>query len=342
VDDQCAVTKVLEVEWHASKTGTWIPRLRLEPVVIGSATIQYCTGFNAKYIEENKLSSDSIIKLRRSGDVIPVVDTIVKATGPSMPPEGTWKWDESHTHAVLLDPSSNVTVIMKGLVHSVTTFGVEGFRGASAMTLCDGGVTTVAGILTAGKAKLQSLLGNVVGSKLFDSLNEKIRSASPETWILAAPCWSKGFGSRKLTAVYETEPDIGKWGSLDKAVKGVSLDGIEEIQKMLPQYYAWRKSIQDVIVPSPVSVAKPTKPAKAAKPAKQEIGQVCVSGFRDAEFVEKLANKGYGVSDSVKKTTSALFVADTTKTSTKIETAKKYNIPIFGRNMLDSFFHSLK
>jgi rhodanese-related sulfurtransferase len=208
------------------------------------------------------------------------------------------------------------------------------------MTLCDGGVTTVAGILTAGKAKLQSLLGNVVGSRLFDMLNEKIRLASPETWIVAAPCWSKGFGTRKLTAVYETEPDIGKWGSLDKAVKGVSLDGIEEIQKMLPQYYAWRKSIEDVVG---LSLAQPSATlAKAAKPAKQEIGQVCVSGFRDAEFVEKLANKGYSVSDSVKKTTRALFVADTTKTSTKIDTAKKYNIPIFDRNMLDSFFHSLK
>lgn len=61
------------IEWKLSKSGLYKPRIRLEPVVLSGATIQYATGFNAKYIKDNKIGKGTKVKLVRSGEVIPSI-----------------------------------------------------------------------------------------------------------------------------------------------------------------------------------------------------------------------------------------------------------------------------
>jgi NAD-dependent DNA ligase len=207
--------------------------------------------------------------------------------------------------------------LAKGLVHSCTVFGVEGFKDASAMTLCEAGITSVADCLKATKSDLQKILGLVNGAKLHTSLLAKIKEASPDTWIIAAPCWSRGFGKTKLSAVYDVEPDITKWSTLNKSIKGIGPDSLKQIQ-------------ETAVV---VHIDKPKKPVK---------GSVCMSGFRDAEMQAKLEAHGFAVSDSVNKNTVALFVADITKKTTKTETALKNEVPIYGRDKLALFLETQK
>lgn len=320
-DDQCKETVVLEVEWNASKNGLWIPRLRLEPVVIGSATIQFCTAFNAKFIEENKIGKGTTIILRRSGDVIPTIDRVLKCTQADMP--GNWLWDENKTHAKVKDVANNISISAKGLVHSLTTFGIEGFKEASSMTLCESGITSVSQLLQTDKSVLQDLLGNVLGERLFDSLKKAVSSATEDVWIAAAPCWPKGYSKTKLLAVYEVEPDVNKWG--DQVVKGISPEGMQVIKNAVPAYLKWRQSIS-----VQASVIVPQK--------KLEKGSVCMTGFRDSELKERLEKEGYSISDSVTKTTKALFVLDPAKKSNKIDSATKYGIKIISRENANSFF----
>jgi DNA ligase (NAD+) len=326
--DQCKETTVLEVEWNASKTGTWIPRLRLKPVLIGSASIQYCTAFNAKFVEENKISKGSVIILRRSGDVIPTIDRVVKTVGEAdMPADGSWTWDDTKTHAKVKDAASNVSVMAKGLVHSLTSLGIEGFREASALTLCEGNITSVGQLLKTDKGVLQGLLGNVLGERLIDSLKIAVSRATEDVWISAAPCWPKGYSKTKLLAVYEVEPDVNKWGT--QTVKGISPDGMQVIKNAVPLYLKWRESVGVSSVNKCISLPVATPQTK---------GSVCLTGFRDAALAAKLEAAGYSVSDSVTKATKALFVNDPTKTSGKIESAKKHGIKIISRANADSFF----
>ena len=325
--DQCKETTVLEVEWNASKTGTYIPRLRLKPVLIGSASIQYCTAFNAKYVEENKIGKDTTIILRRSGDVIPTIDRVVKASAKAdMPTEGTWIWDETKTHARLKDAANNVSVMAKGLVHTLTTLGIEGFREASAMTLCEAGVNSLSVLLKTDKIILQDLLGNVLGERLFDSLKLAVSSATEDVWIAAAPCWPKGYSKTKLLAVYAVEPDVNKWST--QTVKGISPDGMLVIKNSVPLYLKWRSSL-----PSLVNKVEPVQ-----KTVCEAKGSVCMTGFRDSALTTRLVNAGFTVSDSVTRATKALFVLDPSKTSGKIESAKKHGIKIISRENADSFF----
>jgi len=332
-EDQCKITKVINVEWNPSKTGLLVPRLKLEPVVIGEATIQFCTAFNAKFVQENKIGKGTIIKLRRSGDVIPVIHSIIACSEKAdMPPE--YEWDATNTHAKIIDPSQNTEVQAKLLVHSLTTFGLEGFREASALSLCLEGITSIPSIIKAGKNHLQEILGKVLGQRLFDS-QELMSKASFETWLVAAPCWPKGLGSTKLIGLYNVEPDITKWGP--QKIKGLSSSSILLIKEHLPQFIAWKKSIEDLITiqvnAKPIVVKTITTPTK---------GMVCMSGFRDADLKKKLEENGYVVHDSVTKTTAALFVADISKLTTKIESAKKHGIPIYDRSMIDKFFATVR
>ena len=70
--------KVLDIEWNVSKDGYIKPTLILEPTELGDVLVSRTTGFNAKYIYDNKLGKGSIVKMIRSGDVIPHIVEVIK------------------------------------------------------------------------------------------------------------------------------------------------------------------------------------------------------------------------------------------------------------------------
>ena len=55
LSDQIAEAKVLDVLWAPSKHGYLKPRIRIEPITIGGANIEYATAFNGAYVENNKI-----------------------------------------------------------------------------------------------------------------------------------------------------------------------------------------------------------------------------------------------------------------------------------------------
>ena len=57
--------------WSASKNGYLKPKIQIEPVHLGGVKIEYATGFNANFIESNKIGVGSVVTIIRSGDVIP-------------------------------------------------------------------------------------------------------------------------------------------------------------------------------------------------------------------------------------------------------------------------------
>lgn len=68
----------MDIEWNISKDGYIKPTIILEPTNIGDVEISRTTGFNAKYIYDNNIGKGTIVKLIRSGDVIPHIVEIIK------------------------------------------------------------------------------------------------------------------------------------------------------------------------------------------------------------------------------------------------------------------------
>ena len=66
-------TKVTKIIWNLSKTHYLIPVVEVEPVQLSGTTVMYATGFNAAWIEANKVSEGAIVTITKSGEIIPYI-----------------------------------------------------------------------------------------------------------------------------------------------------------------------------------------------------------------------------------------------------------------------------
>ncbi len=332
LDDQRAQTVVQAVEWQSSRTGNWIPRLRFAPVKIGTATIEYCTGFHAQFIETNTLGPGATIIIRRSGDVIPVCERVV-LPAPTWfpPPEGQWEWDSNHVHARDTSTESSPEKLALEMAHQLVALGVEGVSKVTAKKLVEGGISTLVQLKDAPQATIQQLIGAVNGEKLVKAFKDCQGKATEAQWIRAFLGWPKGFGESRIEATLAAEPSVDKWPKLGAAPKGQSAAAFQDVCKAVPGYLAWRAKFG-------VSLQPVTKPVQ--QPIQPQIvkGHYVMSGFRDAELQANLQAAGWKEQDRITKQTTVLLVPDSAKETQKVKTAREAGVKIVARSEAKGLF----
>jgi DNA ligase (NAD+) len=70
-------TTVIGIEWNISKGGLLKPVVLVEPTEIDGTTVQRATGYNAKFIQENKIQKGTKVLLIKSGEVIPKIIKVI-------------------------------------------------------------------------------------------------------------------------------------------------------------------------------------------------------------------------------------------------------------------------
>jgi DNA ligase (NAD+) len=136
-----AEAEVETVEWETSRTGKIIPVVKFKPIELGGATIQRATGFHAKFIYENAIGTGAIIKIVRSGDVIPYIDEVIKkaerfdmlVTCPVCN-HGDLLTDETQTHIYCPNQSCPAQV-QKKIAYFFEKLGLENFSEKMISTL---------------------------------------------------------------------------------------------------------------------------------------------------------------------------------------------------------------
>lgn len=76
--------EVEEVIWEMSKTRYAIPKIKIKTVQLSGTNVTYCTGYNAQYIRDNGIGCDAVVRLHKSGEIIPNICSIVKSVEPDM------------------------------------------------------------------------------------------------------------------------------------------------------------------------------------------------------------------------------------------------------------------
>ena len=340
LSDQVAEAKVVNVLWSASKDGFLKPRIQIEPIKLGGTKIEYATAFNAAFVEKNKLGIGSLIKIIRSGDVIPYITEVIQPAENAKMPDIEYKWNDTHIDIILVDSEKHPEVKFKKILKFFTDLEVMGLGPGNIKKLIEAGFDNIPKILAASKEDFLKMNGfkEKSANKLWTNIHTKIDKVTLPELMKATNLFGRGIGERKIEPILQEFPNIitdveDREQKINKllTIKGFAkktaekfVDGIDDFKEF-------------------IDTAGLLDKLKNYKPVVNKDGiltniKVIFTGFRDKILQEKIKNEGGKVVSQVNKDTNYVIVSDKNPepNTDKYEKGKQLNIII-----LESKFKSM-
>jgi NAD-dependent DNA ligase len=338
LSDQLAEAKVLNVLWSPSKDGYLKPRIQIEPVVLGGAKIEYATAFNAAFVEENKLGIGALVKLVRSGDVIPHIMAVIEPAEKAKMPDVAYKWNDTHVDIIMDDAEQDETVKEKNIVGFFKGLEVDGLGPGNVKKIMKAGYDTVPKIIAMSEEDYLKVDGfkKKMAEKVFNSIHNKIAAAPLAKIMAVSNIFGRGFGERRIEPILANYPDMLKNTTTSsdedkiqqiKSIRGMEKKTAERFVKNLPKFLEF------------ITVAKlETKLNDGSKEDAQPKDDshplydksIIITGFRNKELSAELKRVGARESCAVSKNTFAVIVKSNDEEETgKVGAAKQKNIPIY-------------
>ena len=333
LSDQTAEAKVLDVIWTPSKDGYLKPRIQIEPIQLGGVKIEYATAFNAAFVEDNKLGIGSVILLVRSGDVIPHIMKVIKSSSTAKMPDVPYNWNNTHVDIMLENAEDDDTVKLKNITGFFRGIGVEGLSSGNIQRIINSGYDTVPKIISMSKPDLLTVDGfkEKMATKVETGIKEKMNEASLPKIISASNILGRGFGDRRLTLILDNIPDII-----------TSNESITEKEKKIAALKGMATKTAELFVSKIAEIVKFMKNTgyeeklKTHKKVKKTYNEnhplyekkIVMTGFRNEELITQIENHGAEMAPAVSSKIFVVLVKDVSETTSKVETAKKLNIPI--------------
>lgn len=334
--DQAAETTVRALHWGISNQGYLIPKLEFDPVVIGSATIQFCTAHNAKTVVEKGLGPDARILIRRSGDVIPKLDAVLKpcSGGGALPHWIPFEWDSTKTHIKTVSASApSKDILTARLEHFLKTLDIPGAGPAAASALVEADINGPAALWAASAESLSKVLGPKTGEGLWNNLRKALYAADEKLLMIASSQMPRGVGEQKLKALFEVEADPSSWkeGFSGTTPKGWTAQSLASFKESMAAYEVWRKNELSWI-PYPKIIAGTGSSAVTQTP-NPDGKIICLTGFRDKALETAAQAKGHQVAQSITGKVNILLIPDdNVKESEKVKAARAKGITILSRS----------
>ena len=335
LSDQIAEAKVVDVIWTPSKDGYLKPRVQIEPINLGGVRIEYATGFNGAFINDNKVGIGAIIELIRSGDVIPHIRKVTVPAEEAKMPSVPFKWNDTHVDVLLEDIESDETVKEKVITGFFRGIGVEGLSSGNVSRIIQTGFDSVPKIIKMSMDDFLTVEGfkEKMASKLYNGIKDKLTNASLVTIMSASNLFGRGFSEKKLELIMESYPDVllSKESNTEKvrkiaAIKGMAQKTAEAFVERIPDFIDF---IQEAGLNNKISQS-----AIQTQIQKQQIDEthplfgktIVMTGFRDTDIQEALKNVGAKLGSSVSKNTFVVLVKDLSEDTGKAADARRLGI----------------
>jgi NAD-dependent DNA ligase len=338
--DQIAEAKVLDVLWSPSKDGYLKPRIQIEPIELQGTTIQYATAFNAAFVKQHKLGVGAVVKILRSGDVIPYIQEVVVPAEQIQWPKEDYIWTDTNIDIILVNQKDNVVVQQKQLLLFFKRIGVEGLSEGTIKKFVQAGYKTIPNILSLSIEDIIQLDGfkEKSATKLHQSIQHALQNASLIDFMTASNLFGRGLGSKKLEAIMDKYPtlfQIYSTMSMDALCKLiVQVDGIASktatsfVQSLNP-FVEFMNTIQQSHILKVIETKTVQNDLHDTNKKSSLEGHTYVfSGFRNKEYEKIIQARGGKVSTSVSKNTTHLVVKSKEKGGSKMEKAESLGIPI--------------
>ena len=254
--DQEIEAKVVDVLWTVSSNGLIKPRVQFEPVTIGGVSITYATGFNAKFIKDNNIGLGALVKLIRSGDVIPyIAEVLVPAQAPLMPnsTEYEYIWNSTNTDIILVNNKTDPRVIEKTIIKFFKDLEVEGLGDKNVKKIIASGANTIEKIINASIEDLMKVEGfkQKMASKIHDSIKTQVKKASVAQLASASNIFGQGFAEKTINTILEAIPNILTSDLAEEekvaqitAIKGFADKTARQFVKSIAQFNSFMEKIR--------------------------------------------------------------------------------------------------
>ena len=345
LSDQMAEVKVVDVIWNASKDGYLKPRIQLEPVHLGGVTIEFATGFNASFIETNQIGVGAVVKLIRSGDVIPYIkEVVVPATSAKMPTVA-YRWNETHIDIILENLEDSSSVLEKNITGFFRGIEVDGLSGGNVSKLIKSGFNTIPKIIAMSKDDFLTVDGfkEKTAAKLHTGIKDRLTTVSIGTIMSASNLFGRGFSDKKIDLIL-AEVGMGVLTSMESvadkkkriaAIKGLAKKTADLFVESIPRFLTFLDEcgLRGKLVGS----SKKTEDKDESHPLYKK--SIVMTGSRDKILEQKLVEIGAVIGSSVSKTTFAVITDDLESDSSKVQNAKKLGVPVFIVQGFKDTFH---
>lgn len=341
LSDQVAEAMVTDVIWTPSKDGYLKPRVQISPIKLGGVTIEYATGFNGAYIYDNKIGIGALIRLIRSGDVIPHIVGVTQPATEAKMPNVPYKWNDTHVDIMLEDAESDPIVLEKNITAFFKGIGVEGLGSGNVARIIQAGFDSVAKIINMDIDDYLSVDGfkEKMATKLHNGIQEKVDEASLTLLMSASNIFGRGFSSKKIELIMKELPYI-LLSSDDEdvkvkevaAIKGMATKTAEAFVERIPAFVDFLNDIgqEDKLYEDENETGKKAEAIDTTNPLYAK--SIVLTGFRDKNISELIKKVGAVEGSSVSKNTFVVLVKSKDEDTSKAETARKLGVPIMTPN----------
>ena len=341
LSDQMGEAKVVDVIWSPSKNGYLKPRVRIEPIRLGGVTIEYATGFNGKFIEDNKIGIGAIVQMIRSGDVIPYIKAVTTPAEKAKMPSVPYTWTSTHIDVILEDIKGDITVLEKNITMFFVELEVDGLSSGNVKRIMEAGYNTVGKILKMSKTDFEKVEGFKAKmiEKIYNGIHEKVDKASLLDIMVASNTFGRGLSRKKMQPMMDEYPDLlTSQDSVEEkvkklqSIKGIGLENAKGLVNNIPAFMAF---LEETGLKGKLSETK--QPEQTSEIANIVVNtsdplygkKIVMTKVRDKEIIEKMGKVGATLEDSVNKNTFAVIVKSKEDDSNKIKKAKELGIPIY-------------
>lgn len=191
-DQQINLTPVTKVEWNTSKSAALKPLVFYKKVMFGSTKNIKANGVNASNIKKLGIGKGTIVKVVRSGDIIPQIigskpDSRQKNVLPSRCECGA-KTVMIGKDLFCSKPSECKFFALKQLVASARNLKIDGLRSGKIEKLYNAGYQSLVSLLEAHPRKISKIegFGDKTAEQIYTGLQKALKKASIANLMIAS------------------------------------------------------------------------------------------------------------------------------------------------------------
>jgi NAD-dependent DNA ligase len=324
--EQVEETEVIGISWNISKQGLLKPILHIKPIQLDGVTVSNVTGNNAKFVKDNGIGIGSMVKVKRSGMVIPLIVAVTKTVEFQTPTiEGVEVvWNEAGIELMTLTETDEQR--FKQLVSFFEILEVENVSEGIIKQLWEAGYTNVADILKLQASQLNTLegFGKRKAEIVYNAIHDKMKNVELSK-LQHATGFFKGLGSKKLALLehFESKPSVNDIVSIEGFAETSALSYLEGLDK-------FHEFVKDL----PITLKKTTKVESLSSELSGQ--QFVFTGVRRADLEVVIAEKGGVVGSGVSKRTTYLVMKEVGSGSSKEQKALELGVKVITVQQLES------